>query len=1074
MTKKTISASEAYLIDENQILRTLLFEMKATLNAVRIGETDDTFQKGEPSESFRSHASAETPYRTMIEEMNEGAVTLSADGTICYANRRFAELISVPYEQILGASIFQFLDDKEIPKFDSLLKSGLKEKCKGEVCFSDPNHQILQFRLSLCPLSENFAGKICVIIDDITELQKKEEVLRQSEVKFRTVADYTCDWEYWEGTDSQLIYISPSCERISGYRPDEFLSDSGLRLKIMHPDDAKLLNAHFEKAHTTAHWDNIEELDFRIIRKDGSVAFIDHLCRPIFDSHGAYLGRRVSNRDITDRKLAEHKQQESENRLKEAQRMAHIGNWELDLASNKLNWSDEIYRIFEINPAVFGATHETVLNAVHPDDREPVDRAYAISLATRTPYQITHRLLMPDGRVKFVNEVCETSYDDSGNALRSIGTVQDITERKQIEDELLRKDTLLNLMGTTAQVGGWEFDVETMKQTWTDETYRIHEVGLTFEPTVRDGISFYTPNARSVIEKAFKLAIEQGEPFDLELEFITYNGNPRWVHTIGKAYQENGSTKKVYGSLQDVTRLKQVEQELHQSDVRLKLALEGSHAGAWDLNLLDHTSERSLTHDQIFGYETLLPKWTYEMFLEHVLPEDRPEVERKFKEGVASISDWSFDCRIRRNDGEEHWIYVTVGHILNTKGKPLRLTGLIQDITERKQEENEIRLKNEELKRINLEKDKFFSIIAHDLRSPFNAFLGFTRMMEEELPSLSMEEIQGIASGMQKSATMLFHLLENLLEWSRMQRGLIAFNPEPFPLAIEIASTFELVLDAADKKTIRLTLDIPEDMHIKADAQMFESLMRNLLFNAIKFTPKGGEITVTAKILPDHFAEISIADTGIGMSNDLMDKLFRLDEQTHRKGTEGEPSTGLGLMICKDFIEKHGGRIWVESTEGQGSTFYFTIPCATVASEKTSCETFVSAQTINKPGKLLKILIAEDDEPSEMLISIAVKKIVKEIIKVRTGDEAVAACRDKPDIDLILLDIQLPGMNGYEVTRQIRRFNPSVIIIAQTAYGLSGDSQKAMDAGCNDYIAKPIKQALLLALIQKHFSGTKC
>ena len=248
------------------------------------------------------------------------------------------------------------------------------------------------------------------------------------------------------------------------------------------------------------------------------------------------------------------------------------------------------------------------------------------------------------------------------------------------------------------------------------------------------------------------------------------------------------------------------------------------------------------------------------------------------------------------------------------------------DINERKQAEQEIKLKNAELLKLNAEKDKFFSIIAHDLRSPFNAFLGFTKIMVEELPSFSLDEIQMMALDMRNSANNLFNLLENLLEWSQMQRGLIRFKPKSFLLLNKIAPIIELFHDAAVKKMIRICYDVPEDLRIMADVRMFESLMRNLVFNAIKFTPKGGEITIAAKSMPYNSVEISIKDTGIGMNKEMIDKLFSLDEQTYRKGTEGEPSTGLGLIICKDFVEKHDGKLWIESEERKGTIFYFTIP----------------------------------------------------------------------------------------------------------------------------------------------------
>jgi len=430
---------------------------------------------------------------------------------------------------------------------------------------------------------------------------------------------------------------------------------------------------------------------------------------------------------------------------------------------------------------------------------------------------------------------------------------------------------------------------------------------------------------------------------------------------------------------------------------------------------------------------------------------------------------FSLEYRLLHHDGKYRWVEDNSSPRYTSTGEFIGYIGQCQDITDRKQVDLLLQQKNEELQKLNIEKDKFFTIIAHDLRSPFNAFLGFTRMMEEELPTLTLEEIQNIAATMRKSASMLFHLLENLLEWSRMQRGLNSFKPELFLLQDQISSSVELIRDSAEKKNILIEYNIPEDLTVTADAQMFESIIRNLVFNAIKFTPNGGKVTIGASIIPDNSAQISIKDTGIGMSQQILDKLFHLDECTNRKGTDDEPSTGLGLILCKDFIEKHGGKIWAESEEGKGSTFNFSIPYRAEFAHNSFITNIASSKGTSNKEKKLKILIAEDDETSEMLISIAVKKISREIFKATNGDDAVTICRNNPDIDLILMDIKMPGIDGYEATRKIRQFNKNVIIIAQTAYGKVGDSEVAAMAGCNDYISKPVDLDLLNRLIEKNF-----
>lgn len=269
-------------------------------------------------------------------------------------------------------------------------------------------------------------------------------------------------------------------------------------------------------------------------------------------------------------------------------------------------------------------------------------------------------------------------------------------------------------------------------------------------------------------------------------------------------------------------------------------------------------------------------------------------------------------------------VFIILTGMLSENEKHCRVIAV--DISERKKMENAMQLKNEELIANNAEKDKFFSVLAHDLRGPFSGFLGLTELMAEGLPGLSPDEIQQMAFLMRKSATNIFKLLGNLLEWSRMQRGLVVFIPKFHFLRQKVAESMDMVIDAANKKRIAVNYDIDEFLMVFADGNMLESIIRNLAMNAVKFTPAGGNITISAKTNPDNSVEVAVKDTGIGIDEIMLENLFRLDVNTNREGTEGEYSTGMGLFLCKDFIKKHNGKLWVESQQGKGSSFRFSLP----------------------------------------------------------------------------------------------------------------------------------------------------
>jgi len=308
------------------------------------------------------------------------------------------------------------------------------------------------------------------------------------------------------------------------------------------------------------------------------------------------------------------------------------------------------------------------------------------------------------------------------------------------------------------------------------------------------------------------------------------------------------------------------------------------------------------------------------IFLDIMMPDmDGFEVCRKFKEN-PELNDIPIIFISALNDTEN------IVKALNSGGsdyitKPFKA----EEVRARAATHIKLYLQAKELLKANAEKDRFFSIIAHDLKSPFSNFLGVTQTLEEMLPQLTMDEIREFASSMRKSATTLYRLLENLLQWSRIQRGLIPYEPKELQVNSLIAECVSMFKDTAKNKEIKIFLDIPENLKVYADENMLQTVVRNLLSNALKFTPRGGKIFINAETLDEEYIEVSIRDTGIGMPLSIVNNLFRIDVKTNRDGTEGEPSSGLGLLLCKEFVEKNKGKIYLESEENIGTTFHFTV-----------------------------------------------------------------------------------------------------------------------------------------------------
>ncbi|MCX6228869.1 MAG: ATP-binding protein [Bacteroidia bacterium] len=331
-----------------------------------------------------------------------------------------------------------------------------------------------------------------------------------------------------------------------------------------------------------------------------------------------------------------------------------------------------------------------------------------------------------------------------------------------------------------------------------------------------------------------------------------------------------------------------------------------------------------LTEDQLLGKTSFDPDWNVIHEDGSPFPGDTHPVPQAIATG-HSISGVIMGV-YRPSIGDRIWLQVDAEVQRDKSGALWQVVCSFIDISKRKSAEAILEIKIEELAKAVAEKDKFFSIIAHDLRGPFNGFLGLTKVMAEEFKDLKISEIQVIATKISQSATNLYRLLNNLLEWSRNQRGMVQLKPEKLNLSTIVDSNLSLFTETAEAKAIEIATEIPAEFFVFADPHALHTILRNLLSNSLKFTPAGGQVKVTAKLEEDNRIEVSIQDSGIGMTQEYMDNLFRIDVDTKRQGTQGEQSTGLGLLLCKEFVEKQNGRIWVESEVGVGSTFYFTVP----------------------------------------------------------------------------------------------------------------------------------------------------
>lgn len=362
-------------------------------------------------------------------------------------------------------------------------------------------------------------------------------------------------------------------------------------------------------------------------------------------------------------------------------------------------------------------------------------------------------------------------------------------------------------------------------------------------------------------------------------------------------------------------------------------------------------------------------------------------------------------------------------------------------------------------------KSAFLTNMSHEIRTPMNGILGFTNLLKKQ--KLSSEKQHKFIEIIEKSGERLLNTIDSIIDISQIESGLVQTNIEGVDINETMDSIYTFLKPGAEKKGLMLlnknTLS-SNDAFIKTDKKKIDGILTILVKNAIKFTKKGS-IEFGYQKKGKHL-EFFVKDTGIGIPKNRQAAIFERFVQADIEDKNVWQGSGLGLAITKAYVDMLGGKIWVESEEGQGSTFYFNTPYNPVSEE----EAQETVALVNKEEQLKypKVLVVDDDEISSSLLSEELQVISKEILYAVTGVEAIEKCKSNPDLNLILMDIRMPVMGGLEATRQIRGFNKDIIIIAQTAYAQSGDREKAIEAGCNDYISKPIDITVLYKLIKKH------
>ncbi len=798
-------------------------------------------------------------------------------------------------------------------------------------------------------------------VTDITKRKLTEKAFYESEQRYKALFDAASDaifimkeGKFIDCNQKTLEMFGCTKEQIINKQPGQFSPTK-------QPDGQNSKDKVSEKINL-AFKGNPQVFEWKHKKIDGGPFDAEVSLKKIDLSSDTYLQAIV--RDITERKTTEKALLVSETKLKEAQQIAHIGHWNLDLTSNKLDWSDEIFRIFNIDQNKFEATYEAFLHTIHPDDREIVNKAYTESLKNKTKYNITHRIVLPSGELRYVREQCVTKYSKSEEPLYSLGTIQDITELKIAEEELNNyKEHLEELV-----------------------TKRTTEVNRLSQAVEQSPVSVVITN------------------LDGDIIYV----NKTFTKVTGYNKRESiGQNPRILKS------------DYHSKSFYKEI---------WDT--------------------------------------------------ILSGKTWRGEFKNKKKNGEEYWEIASISPIMNKRKEILSFVAVKEDITNKKKLEDALIIAKETAEKATHVKSVFLANMSHEIRTPMNAIIGFTELL---LSSVEDEKHIDYLKALHSSSNNLLSLINDILDFSKVEAGKMELSYEDVNTSSFFSEINDIFILKIQDKGLKFIIEISDELPqvIKIDDLRLRQVLINLINNAIKFTEKGFiklKVDYTNKESKKTYQtgdlSISIQDTGIGISKEYQRKIFESFTQESVKTTKKFGGSGLGLAISLKLIQLMKGSINVNSKPNKGSTFTIHLPRI-----KTSNK--IVKTSLNSKNEFRKVyfdpatIVVVDDVENNRNYLIEVLRKQGFIVHSAENGELALLLAKRVNPDLIITDLRMPIMDGYEFFKEYRKLNKKVPIIATSASVVINKQLRLKNSKFNDFLTKPILFKELIEILIKYIPYKK-
>ncbi len=637
-------------------------------------------------------------------------------------------------------------------------------------------------------------------------------------------------------------------------------------------------------------------------------------------------------------------------------------------------------------------------------------------------------------------------------------------ERQRVEVELKTNGLQLNSAQQISHIGSWDWNVVAKELYWSDELFRIFGFPPgKASPTVRQFFAHVHPEDRRLLERAITHALRRGVIPSFDFRVLRADKTTRFVRVRGEVIpNKTGRFVKMWGTIQDITEQQTIERELKQSEQQLVESQHIARMGSWDWEVATNKATWSDALYDIFGLRRDEVEPSFEGYVNLIHPEDREEVVRIIEKMVSDAEGGSYQHRILRPDHTVRYHQIRVKVVANDDGSPKKLYGTAQDVTDNVELEVELKIARDAAIESARLKSEFLANMSHEIRTPMNGVIGMTGLL---LDTPLDDEQRDCAETIRSSGEALLTIINDILDFSKIEAGKLEFDVVDFDLRNAVEGTVELLAERAREKNLELASFIPSQLPtaLRGDPGRLRQVLTNLTGNALKFT-EHGEVVVSAEkeneTEHDLTIRFSVKDTGIGISDQTKQRLFQAFTQADGSTTRKYGGTGLGLSISKQLVELMGGTIGVDSTPGQGSTFWFTARL-----EKQT----VVAQQLPPLENLedIRVLIVDDNATNRRILSHQLSSwnmLHEEADSGIRGLEMLrAAAANNTPFDLAILDFMMPGMNGFALAAEINS-DPAIArlrLVLLTSGGERGDGIRARDAGIAAYLSKPVRQSQL-------------